>query len=227
MQINSVELEREDSGEMNAEHVVSVTDRLQTLQEVFPALDAATLCDLLTSNDWDLTLSFEAALALSCITENSSGRSATEVAELQVNGIGEDGDGQGEDQMAQMLNASTKEEPLSAENTFFTVVEHINKNSSGEAPHPMEENKPDGVVPLVKVNRRGRHINLGSKFLAVPCVKVITSRRTDWCTEYTVIFRKVSKIIITPLFMSSTFKLYIIPQIDSSSIRDICQTNWV
>jgi hypothetical protein len=39
--------------------------------------------------------------------------------------------------------------------------------------------------------RRGRQIALGNNFLAVPKLKVFATRRTDWCTEYTVNFRKV------------------------------------
>lgn len=178
--------DREDeseSGQVNADRIVSVSDRLQTLQEMFPAIDEATLCDLLTSHDWDLALSFEAALALNCVKESAASASKRYSTELQLRVSACEGTDR-EDSIAALSVAPTAEPLLaqssSAHNLRDIVLDAGHSDGSGKE-----------IQEQVKVSRRGRQINLGSKFLAVPRIKVITTRRTDWCTEYTVIFRKV------------------------------------
>jgi hypothetical protein len=178
--------DREDeseSGQLNADRVVSVSNRLQTLQEMFPAIDEATLCDLLTSHDWDLALSFEAALALNCVKESATSASKRYSAELQLQQANEVEGIDGEDTNA-ILSVTPITEPLFSQSSSS----HIVKEPLLETSHSEESDKRTQK----QVNAsRGRKINLGNKFLTVPRIKVITTRRTDWCTEYTVIFRKV------------------------------------
>ena len=168
----------EDSNRIEVENVVSVSESIATLEEMFPFIETSILIEILTGNNWDMNMSFEAALAYSAtrdILEHTNKVTAGEGVFSTIPAV-------------EMLTKHGSE-------VLATPPYRITGPIDIEDKEALLDENIDPEVPM-QVHpqiRRGRAIQLGSSFLAVPRIRVVTTRRTDWLKEYTVYFRKIKE----------------------------------